>query len=407
MAKKKPSKTRSRKITSNPANDIGKHVVTILIAAVIVGITGFMAYAGGFLSLDLFGLKQNVAALEVDPLPAGNLVSNPWFRSAARTTKPGLDGWTDPAAPNGYWTTSQKSTNPTPDGISGTSSRLADGRGQGGGGFGQGGVDAWLYQVVEANPSNTTLWFFTHWVTGWIDEASITIYGGETPQGPWTQVWVPLYVTQLTTSDHVWTQTELLSQQIAVGYPYYKVEAFGRYPADRSQGFKFSGTYFMANNGETPVAGDPNPTLLPSPSSEPTRSPSPVSSPSASPVSSPDSSPAPTTEPTPSPIVVPDPENSTPVFETTSINSTTSGRNYRSRVRGFDADLGDVLGMSIVSGPESIYVSGCTFGPWLGAEYITCQLGGVSPAPGTYVVEMSIFDQDGAQSTRQFDLVVN
>ncbi|MFZ1721471.1 MAG: hypothetical protein WAU07_03120 [Microgenomates group bacterium] len=403
MARKKTSKTSTKKISSKTSNDIRKHVVTILIAAVVVGITGFMAYAGGFLSLDLFGLKQNVAAFAVDPLPAGNSVKNPWFRSVAKPTRPGLDSWTDPAAPTGYWSTSQKSTNPSPDGINGTSARFADGKGQGGGGTGIGGVDAYLYQVVEANPSNTTLWFFTYWVTGWIDEASITIYGGETAQGPWNQVWVPLYVTAATTSDHSWTKTELLSQQIPVGYPYYKIEAFGRYPADRNQGFKFTGTYLMANNGETPVAAEPTPSASPGASVQPSRSPSPVASPTATPVSSP--SPQPTVVPSPS--IVPNPQNSVPQFETTSLSSTTSGRNYRARVRAYDQNLGDVLTMSVVSAPQGIVISGCTFGPLQGTEYLTCQLGGVSPAPGTYVIELAVQDQSGAQSTRQYDLVVN
>lgn len=396
MAKKTVAGKGGRKKVSTQSTNLQNHLVTIMIAAVIVGVTGFMMYASGFIHLDLFGLQQKAEALAVDPLPSGNLISNPWFRSVASPANPGLDGWTDPAAPNGYWSTSQKSSNPSPDGISGTSARFASGSGQGGGGVGQGGVDAYLYQVVSANPSNTTLWFFSHWVTGWIENASFIIYGGESPEGPWTQVWQPLQVTAATTSDHIWTKTSLLSHQISVGYPYYKVEAAGRYPADRDQGFKFTGTFFTANNGEVPTIGSPVPTILPS------GSPSPSTRPTATP--NPTGTPAPTVVPSPSPTTVPG--NVAPTITTDTLAPAKYGTNYRSRILGTDPNVGDTLQMSILSGPQGLTISGCTFGTSKGTKTITCNVTGPAPAPGTYTVEVGLSDQTGALVTKLYELLV-
>jgi hypothetical protein len=147
--------------------------------------------------------------------------------------------------------------------VLGTSARLAFGSGQGGG-TGQGGVDAYLYQVVAADSSLTHLQFKTHWVTQWLDRATITIYGGNSADGPWTAVWVPLDVDQSTTSGGAWTQTELLDTTISEGFPFYKVELFGRYPAGRQQGVKYTGVFFSvdgnAGSVATPLATNPTPT---------------------------------------------------------------------------------------------------------------------------------------------------
>ncbi|RMG97967.1 MAG: hypothetical protein D6706_07855 [Chloroflexi bacterium] len=230
-----------------------------------------------FLLLGLFlGPVTAVLAFPVPPLPDGNLITNPWFRSAQNPNRPGLDGWTDAAGPNTYWSTSQKDSNPSPDNVTGTAARFASGSGQGGG-TGQGGVDAFLYQVVAADPNKRLLRFKTHWVTGWIERAGVTIYGSDAPDGPWTAVWTPLEVTQATSSGMVWTETPLLEQVIERGYAYYKVELFGRYPEGRRQGVKFTGVYFSVGEAiavtELPAvpvgtpervpASTPEPTLLP------------------------------------------------------------------------------------------------------------------------------------------------
>lgn len=185
----------------------------------------------------------------VEPLPENNLVENPWFRQG---NQPSLAGWTDAAGNNTIWSTSQKQSNPSPDQVMGTSARMAFGSGQGGG-IGQGGVDAYLYQVVSADPAMRHLQFKIHWVTVWIDRATVTLYGGDTAEGPWTAVWVPLDVSQATSSSGAWTQTELLDTTIAEGYSFYKIELFTRYPEDRQQGAKFTGVFFTVDDNEGEV----------------------------------------------------------------------------------------------------------------------------------------------------------
>ena len=197
----------------------------------------------------------------VEPLPDNNLIENPWFRDGNKSS---LAGWTDAAGSNVIWSLSQKQSNPSADAVMGTSARLAFGSGQGGG-TGQGGVDAYLYQVVAADSALNHLQFKVHWVTQWIDRATVTIYGGGSANGPWTAVWTPLDVDQSSSSGGAWTQTELLDTTIAEGFPYYKVELFGRYPDGRQQGAKYTGVYFAVdgNAGEvsTPAAEEPTATM--------------------------------------------------------------------------------------------------------------------------------------------------
>ena len=48
---------------------------------------------------------RNAYAFQVSPLPADNLVVNPWFRSVAKPTGPGFDYWVNV---NNEWILSQK-----------------------------------------------------------------------------------------------------------------------------------------------------------------------------------------------------------------------------------------------------------------------------------------------------------
>jgi hypothetical protein len=224
----------------------------------------------------------------VDPLPDNNLVQNPWFRNG---NKPSLESWTDAAGSNVIWSLSQKQSNPGPDSVLGTSARLAFGSGQGGG-TGQGGVDAYLYQVVAADAAQTHLQFKIHWVTQWIDRATVTIYGGSSATGPWTAVWVPLDIDQSSSTGGAWTQTELLDNTIPEGFPFYKVELFARYPEGRQQGAKFTGVYFSTDGNVGEVA-EPLPTqTAPSPAA-------PINEPEATAVP-----PTATQPPTPAPTTV-------------------------------------------------------------------------------------------------------
>ncbi|VAW32495.1 hypothetical protein MNBD_CHLOROFLEXI01-1547 [hydrothermal vent metagenome] len=217
----------------------------------------------------LFGSGTAVFAQTiVEPLPDNNLMQNPWFRSG---NKPSLAGWTDAAGSNVIWSLSQKQSNPGLDTVLGTSARLAFGSGQGGG-TGQGGVDAYLYQVVAADASQAHLQFKIHWVTQWIDRATVTIYGGASADGPWTAVWTPLDVDQATSTGGAWTQTELLDTTIPEGFPFYKVELFARYPDGRQQGAKFTGVYFSVDGNAGEVA-EPLPTETPPPPAAPVNEP--------------------------------------------------------------------------------------------------------------------------------------
>lgn len=223
---------------------------------------------------------QQVKAFQVDLLPSDNLIFNPWFRSTNDNSKAGLDGWTDGNGPNADWTRSQKSSNPSPDLIvsgrcgnvpdyCGTAAKLSadDGRGEV-------GSDAYLYQVVDANPNNTHLKFFTHWVAHAVDPAEVTIYGGDSQNGPWTEVWVPFH--QIVEYDpgelDLWQDMTAVTPEVETtisnGYPYYKVEMHVNLPSP--EGFKFTGVYFTAvadqSSEPTPT---PNPNLTPSPTPTP------------------------------------------------------------------------------------------------------------------------------------------
>jgi hypothetical protein len=229
-----------------------------------------------------------VRAFQVPALPGGNLLINPWFRSFDDSNYPGLDGWTDAAGLDKYWSSSQKESNPAPDivihGICsfqpvycGTAARLSDTPGQSGG-VGIPGVDAYLYQVVSADSSKRKLKFFTHWVSHLIDPAEVVIYGGNSSNGPWTKVWVPFHVVQDEiivppggcTTECLWEETGWLETVLPQGYSHYKVEIHARLPVgEQVIGFKITGIYFAVvdanSNVPTPTATPPSTTKTPSP----------------------------------------------------------------------------------------------------------------------------------------------
>jgi hypothetical protein len=217
-----------------------------------------------------------VRAFQVPPLPAGNLLVNPWFRSFDDPETSSLDGWTDAAGKDKYWSSSQKQANPSPDSFvsgycghqldyCGTAARLSDTPGKTGG-LGIPGVDSYLYQVVSADSSKRKLKFFTHWVSHLIDPAEVVIYGGNSSNGPWTKVWVPLHVVQDQIivppdgcgTECLWEQTGWLETVLPQGYSHYKIEIHARLPVGEEViGFKISGIYFAVVDAN---ANDPTPT---------------------------------------------------------------------------------------------------------------------------------------------------
>ncbi|MDY7094864.1 MAG: DNRLRE domain-containing protein [Acidobacteriota bacterium] len=193
------------------------------------------------------------APLAAEPAPAlagDNLITNPWFRSAGDPTDAGLDGWSQP---QNIWGTSQKLSNPTPDGVTGTAARFAAGSGDG---QDHSGEDAYLSTVVVSDPALRTLRFQTWVVSLFLEEATVTVYGGSGAQGPWTQVWQPWATT--TSGNGVWEQLPLVETEIATGYPYYRIELHGRYQAGRNQGVKYTGVYFATSaSGTSPEPPNP------------------------------------------------------------------------------------------------------------------------------------------------------
>ena len=187
----------------------------------------------------------------VAPLPGDNLVVNPWFRTG---DKPSLAGWTTTAV-RGGWVASQKQGNPTPDETVGTAARLSTGRGaEQRGKTIDPGIDGYLYQVIPADPSKTTLKFDLYWVTHTVNPAVVTIYGGPTPEGPWIPVWQPFYevhtrriVPESRRAQELWryysNTTDLVTTTLERGYPYYKLELRANLP-DHYGGFKVTGIRF-------------------------------------------------------------------------------------------------------------------------------------------------------------------
>jgi hypothetical protein len=241
-----------------------------------------------FLSFVAVGSTLYVYAFQVPPLPAGNLLINPWFRDPADATKSSLYGWTDAAGLDKYWSSSQKESNPSPDIVEsmlcgypyvycGTAARLSDTPGKTGG-IGVPGVDSYLYQVVDADSSKRKLKFFTHWVSHLIDPAEVVIYGGNNSNGPWTKLWVPLHVVQDEiiappegcSTECLWEQTGMLEIVLPQGYSHYKIEIHARMPVgEQVIGFKTTGIYFAVVDAN---ASDPTPTK-PSSTATPTATP--------------------------------------------------------------------------------------------------------------------------------------
>ena len=206
---------------------------------------------------------HDVYAVNVPGLAQDNLILNPWFRSQANLSQPGLDYWTDETDSPYCMSTSQKDNNldPTPDGVVPTSARWASGTGQGestpGCLGGLGGVDGILHQVVQSDPSKRELNFQFYYVTQYNELSFVSIYGSENQDGPWTYLWTPWFSTEHGIS--AFSHTDLYTKTLPFGFPFYKVVFTGRYPVGNNQGFKFTGVYFttaFTENPSAPLSGD-------------------------------------------------------------------------------------------------------------------------------------------------------
>ena len=180
----------------------------------------------------LLALFADTATAAAAPeLPEGNLIVNPWFRDASNTGG-SHDGW----IPGELWGLSQKTHNPTPDEIKGTAVRLGTPKAT----F---GVDSFVHTVVAADRDKKILRFQTWQVSRNLHEEYVTIYGSDSEEGPWTQVWKPWIETN--SSVH-WIQVPLVEKQLEEGFPFYKVEFMCNYGSGTA-GCKYTGVYFTAS----------------------------------------------------------------------------------------------------------------------------------------------------------------
>lgn len=171
----------------------------------------------------------------VPPLPADNLVLNPWFRDLSDLIGPSMQYWT---VDFGTWSATYKWHNPSPDNLGDQSHTAADISAHG---PPCQGVDCYFHQVVSANPSNKTLKFQIYWITIMMDENWAVIYGGNSVSGPWTEVWQPFHVYN--THNLGWRQSGPSQTTIATGYSYYKIVLHARSEAGGGDN-KLTGVYF-------------------------------------------------------------------------------------------------------------------------------------------------------------------
>jgi hypothetical protein len=224
----------------------------------------------------LLNLARSVAhAYPVPELPVDNLIVNPWFRSASNRTEAGFDGWTRPLTDGVTWGLSHKESNPSPDIVvsgrcgakevyCGTAARWAAQSG-----IVYPDVDVFAYQVVATDPAQRKLNFFTHYVSHRVDVGAVNIYGGNSANGPWTLVWLPLYhsqdrqiVPESGEIQELWEETGFIERTLEQGYPFYKIELQARLPQSpgiRGVGFKLTGVYFSTEFTDEPGLPPPTP----------------------------------------------------------------------------------------------------------------------------------------------------
>ncbi len=214
------------------------------------------------LSVFLFHHTPGTHAFPVPELPDDNLIVNPWFRDDADPSAAGLDGWTRVLTNGVGWVTSQKESNPSPtivvsgrcgyDSVyCGTSARWAKIVSGPYAGQTFPNIDVYLYQVVDSGAQTKELTFFMHWVSHRVAAAEVTIFGSQSPNGPWTQVWVPFFHSQDEVIyppggeiEEIWEETGFLETTLGQGFRYYKVQFRANLPEGEGVGFKMTGVYF-------------------------------------------------------------------------------------------------------------------------------------------------------------------
>jgi len=170
-----------------------------------------------------------------DPPPtmSGNLLSNPYFEGCHNCTD--INAWVN----DGHWDISIKAHNPS---INDTAARCTLPTVAG---SCIGGGPANLFQVVQANASDRTLSFSISYI---ISRAKgvVTIYGGGTPNGPWTELWVPWTGTS-GGAPKGWFDSGVQQIVLDSGYSYYKVNLFGQFDPNYNQGIKYTNAFFKVS----------------------------------------------------------------------------------------------------------------------------------------------------------------
>lgn len=207
----------------------------------------------------------------VAPLPAGNLVTNPWFSTVVNgELRLDTSGWVFEGSPT--WGTGNAKPDCPGPAPWGTSFTLRWARQSGQVPEFHPNIEVRAHTVVAANASHRTIKYFMHWVMHRMT-LKTHVYGSASPSGPWTQLWIPFQHTETVNWTHPpseprstawkhftsmpgkfddWYAPVPRTITLGQGYPYYKVELRGSYPEPDSSttggvGGKLTGVYFTTS----------------------------------------------------------------------------------------------------------------------------------------------------------------
>lgn len=211
------------------------------------------------------------ADYQVAPLPAGNLITNPWLSKVVNgTLKLDTSGWVFVGSPT-WGTGNAKPDCPGPSPWN-TSYTLRWARNSGATPEFHPNIEVRVHTVVAANSSHRTLKYFMHWVMHRMTLKAV-VYGGGSVNGPWTQLWTPFQHTETVNFTHDrslprstawqhftsmpgkfsdWFAPVPVVKTLSQGNPFYKVELVGSYPTPDSTttggvGGKLTGVYFATS----------------------------------------------------------------------------------------------------------------------------------------------------------------
>ena len=202
----------------------------------------------------ILALGETAAAFQYAPLPADNLITNPWFREECRAS---TTGWTISLTSDGIgWAGSDKTQNPSDENCEGDFTGFATrwARRSGTATEFSPSQDTTISQVVGP-VSGSTLRFHFLFVMHRMNRFRAQISGSHNPSGPFTPVWTPIDQAWLNPGgasgvfagacpggqidrDCWWDETTLaelgslapLTFTSPTPYTYYRIEFLGNYP---------------------------------------------------------------------------------------------------------------------------------------------------------------------------------